>query len=165
MKKLFILLSLLATVYSSHSQSSTDRITYVVTGTGFNSTELPVMGVTQGVSNLGVTFSGSVSKSSFSDFILTKKPDINSKNFNIQSISSNQPATIEIKYYTSGSATPYRSYRLKNVLLTGFKTTVGGAGATFMENWSFTYSDYGFKDWVNNTSFNYNIPTAVLSAY
>ena len=146
--------------------ASTDNITYEITGTGFRSTEFPVIAITQGVTNDGIPPLGAP-KPTFADFSFIKKPDINSKTFNQRTIYYSPPPTvsIEFKLYAAGAATPYISYRLKNLLFTGIHTSVGGGAATFFESVSFTFTDYGFKDWVTNIGFNYNVATRVISAY
>lgn len=147
--------------------ASTDSITYVITGTGFRSTEFPVIGITQGVTNQGISPLGGSSKPTFMDFSFTKKPDLNSKFFNQRTIYYSTPpaASIEFKLYAAGAATPYISYRLKNPLFTGITTSVGGGTANFIESVSFTFTDYGFKDWVTNTGFNFNVTSRLISAY
>ncbi|MES2773144.1 MAG: type VI secretion system tube protein Hcp [Bacteroidota bacterium] len=146
------------------ASSSTDSITYMVTGTGFSSTELPAGAITQGVTNNGISCCGSPSRIEFNDFNFTKIPDINSYAFyRGATLHNNQSTLIEFKFYASGAATPYMSYRLKNIVFTRIKPGVGSG--PFVESISFVFDNYGFKDWVTNANFNYNLTTGVFSAY
>ena len=160
-------LSLVGAAPGSLSSTSTDSITYLVTGNGFNSIELPVSGLTQGIVNDGISVIGTVSKPVFADFKFAKKPDINSKTFHLRTVYYTAPATasIEFKLYAAGAATPYISYRFKNLLFTGINTIVGAGAPTFIETVSFKFSDFGLKNWVTNNGLNFNIATGVVSAY
>jgi type VI protein secretion system component Hcp len=143
--------------------ATTDRITYMVTGTGFSTTEETVASLTQNVNNSGITGGGNISKPEFPDFIFTKKADINSKSFNLAAVKLSA-ATIEFKVYALGAATPYISYKLKNIVLKTMKAAVT-PGAPVMETVTFMFSDYGFKDWGTSGNYNYNLATGVFSAY
>jgi len=158
-------LSMIGAVAGSTS-SSTDSLTYMITGTGFTASELPAVALAQGVTNLGIIGgTGSQSKPTFTDFNFTKIPDINSKPFNQAAVKWVVPAAIEFKFYAAGAATPYISYRLKNIMLSSFKTSAGAGDATFIESISFKFDNYGFKDWVTGANFNFNVTTGVVTAY
>ncbi|MEO7313381.1 MAG: type VI secretion system tube protein Hcp [Chitinophagaceae bacterium] len=157
-------LSMFGTVTGSAS-SSTDSITYMVTGTGYTTTELPAGAITQGVTNQGIIGgSGNLSKPTFADFNFTKIPDVNSYDFYLGAVQRGpRPASIEFKFYAAGAATPYMSYRLKNIIFTSMKPSVGSV--PFIESISFVFDDYSFKDWVTNANFSYNLTTGVFSSY
>ncbi|MES2650041.1 MAG: hypothetical protein V4717_24405 [Bacteroidota bacterium] len=160
-------LSLVGTAPGSRYSTSTDSITYLVTGNGFTSIELPVIGLTQGITNEGISVIGTVYKPVFEDFKFAKKADINSKTFHLKTMYFIGPitASIEFKLYAEGAAIPYLSYRFKNLVFTGINTSVGEGVQTFIETVSFTFSDFGLKNWVTNNGLNFNIATSVVSAY
>ena len=74
-------------------------------------------------------------------------------------------ASIEFKIYAAGASVPYISYRLKNILITSFKSVGASNGGPVIESVSFNFQNYGFMDWVNSVSFGYNVRTGAPSAY
>lgn len=137
-------------------------IKYLVTAPGFSATEQDVSSAQVGA-GFGASFSGT-SPSSASEFVFTKQLDINSKAFNLATLVSGGPYTsIEFKYYAANSSVPYLSYRFKNVYFTGYSVSSGGDLPT--ESVSVFYENYGFKDWVNNLEFGYNVNTHVITVY
>jgi hypothetical protein len=138
-------------------------IKYLVTAPGFTATEEDA-GSAQVGAGFGVTFSGGASPSSASDFIFTKQLDINSKAFNLATLVSGGPYTaIEFKYYAQDATVPYLSYRFKNVYFSGYAVSSGGERP--FESISVFYENYGFKDWVNNLEFGYNVNTHTVTSY
>ena len=165
MKNLFLLVASFAWMVSSQAQSA-DRITYTITGTGFSTTENEMVELTQSVTTPSFYLSGSVTiaKPEFT-FHFTKPADINSKSFNQAIILVTKIPSIEFKIYAAGAADPYISYQLKNITLLGFKPSAAAGGSPFLENISLYFENWGFKDWVNNLSYGFNVLTQLPSAY
>ena len=145
--------------------ATTDRITYTVSATGFSTTEETLVALNQGMTIHSLYINGVLqpAKPKF-DFTITKESDINSKSFNLAADMGTVLASIEFKIYAAGTSDPYVSYRLKNVVLTNYRPS-GAAGGPFIENVSFDLLNYGFKDWVNNVSFDYNLQTTQITPY
>lgn len=72
-------------------------------------------------------------------------------------------SNVEFKYYASNSSIPYLSYKFQNVYFSGYSVSSGGERP--IESLSVNYKIYGFKDWVNNVSFGYDVVTHTLTAY
>jgi type VI protein secretion system component Hcp len=70
---------------------------------------------------------------------------------------------IEFKFYASGASVPYLSYRFQNVYFTAY--SISAAGDLPSEAVSVNYKNYGYKDWVFNVSFGYDIITHTSTAY
>jgi type VI secretion system secreted protein Hcp len=138
------------------------NITYQIIGPGFNGAELPVYSAQVGM-GFGVSQPGPPSPSSASEFVFTKQLDANSMGFQLATLQGTLYADIEFKFYATGSAVPYISYKFKNVYLTGYSASSGGD--TPSESVSVNYKNYGFKDWVNNVSFGYDIVTHAVTSY
>jgi type VI protein secretion system component Hcp len=144
--------------------SSTGRITYSITGSGYNSQADTVLTLTQEVTNEGY-INGVVPKSQFADFSFTKPKDINSRSFNMSATIPALLPSIEIKVYAAGAANPYISFRLLNIIIKSFTSTGPAAGNPYYETIAFSFENYGFRDWVHNVSFGYNVKTGTVSAY
>ncbi len=148
------------------SSTPTDRITYTITGipgAGFTSLEFPVYTLTQEITN--TLFNGSPGKPRFSDFSFTKPSDKNSTGYSLMAAVPTLLPSIELKVYAAGAVTPYISYRLKNIIITDFNSNGASAGNSYIENISFSFENYGFKDWVNNLSFGFNVKMRQITAY
>jgi len=149
--------------------SNTDRITYQVTAQGFTGTEKDVFSLSHGVStqvSIGVGGGGTtVGAANLSSFNFTKEFDINSKSFNLASVLGTKLTSIEFKVYATGSAVPYLSYRYKNVYIESYQVSGSAGGGALIENVSIAFENYGFKDWVNNLEFGYNIISKETSSY
>ncbi|MES2650040.1 MAG: type VI secretion system tube protein Hcp [Bacteroidota bacterium] len=145
------------------SATPTDRITYALIGNLFDSRELPVNTLTQEVT---VSFdNGFPSKASPSDFSFTKPADRHSPAFSRMAAVPTLLSSIEFKVYAAGAVSPYISYRLKNIVVKAFSSNGASVGEPYTENISFSFENYGFKDWVNNISFGFNIKLFQLSVY
>jgi type VI protein secretion system component Hcp len=147
--------------------SNTDRITYQVTAPGFSGAEEDVYSLSHGVSSpvsigIGGTTVGTASLSSFN---FMKKFDINSKSMKLASIQGTKLTSIEFKVYASGSLVPYLSYRYKNAYVESYQLSGSAGGDVLVESVSIAFENYGFKDWVNNLEFGYNVATKTLTAY
>ena len=169
MKKWYLLIASLAWIYNLQAQSSTDRITYKVTGTGFSTTELELVSLTQSETRPvgNGTTSGSIGKPAFNSFNFTKPADINSKSFN-QAIATNalpKLPSIEFKIYAAGAATPYVSFQVKNVYVSKFKPSAASGAGGYLEDISISFENWGFKDWVNNLSYGFSFITQTVSPY
>lgn len=158
-------LSLGARLPSSMS-TSTDKITYQVSGTGFSATEEEVLSLSQGVSNpTSISGGGLISSSpSLSTINIMKEMDINSVALNKAPMLGTKFASIEIKLYAAGSSIPYASYRLKEAIIESYQVSVS-AGSSLIESVSIAFENYGFKDWVQNQEFGFNVITKTISTY
>ncbi|MDB5203792.1 MAG: hypothetical protein JWQ27_3201 [Ferruginibacter sp.] len=134
---------------------------YYVNGPGFSMGENDATSAQVGA-GFGASYSGN-SVSSSSEFVFTKILDVNSKAFNLATLTSSGPYTIEFKFYAANSAVPYLSYQLKNAYFSGYAVSSGGD--TPFESISVFYENYGFKDWVNNVEFGYNAKTHTVTTY
>lgn len=152
----------------SGMSSSTDKITYLVTGTtNFSITEKEIYSASHGIS-VPVASGGTghqVGNPAFSSFSFTKEIDINTEGINLAVINGTQLPAIEFKYYASGATVPYLSYRFKNVVIEAYQVSGSAGGGPLVENITIAFINYGFKDWVNNKEFGFNRATNVASAY
>ena len=147
--------------------SSTDRITYQVSGAGFSGTEEAVFSLSHGVS-IPTTIGGggiTAGTASLSSFNLAKEFDINSKSMNMASVLGTIFASIEFKVYATGSLVPYVSYRYKNIIVESYQVSGSAGGGPLIESVSIAFENYGMKDWVNNFEFGYNLVTKTITAY
>lgn len=137
-------------------------ITYRVSAPGFNGLEMPAYSAQVGV-GIGVSQPSPPSLSTASEFVFTKQLDYNSKGFQQATLIGILYPEIEFKFYASGSAVPYLSYRFQNIYFTGYSISSGGDLPS--EAVSVNYKNYGYKDWVNNVSFGYDVVTHTSTAY
>ena len=147
--------------------TTTDKITYQVTGAGFSTGEMEMLSLSHGASNPTVISGGQLvasGQSSLSSFNLMKEMDVNSKSFNLATLMGTKFASIEFKLYASGATIPYASYKYKDVIFEAYQTS-GSAGSSLIESISVAFENYGFKDWVNNMEFGYNLITRNTTAY
>jgi hypothetical protein len=166
MKKPFFLIVLLAGFFTSRAQfPSTDRITYTISGAGFSGVEETALLIKPGTNSNASSGLGGITFNPTFNFYFTKEPDINSNSFNLAADAGTILSSIEFKINAAGAVTPYMSYQLKNIVLTGFKTTGAAFGGPVLETLSLMFLNYGFKDWVNNVSFGYNVQNRTLTAY
>jgi len=150
----------------SNMSTTTDRITYVVTGSGFGTTEKEIYAYSTGVTTPTGTSGGGIigGNPSFSSFNFTKTLDINSKALNLATIVGTKFSAIEFKFYATGAVVPYISYRLRNVIIESYQVS-GAAGGEVMESISIAYEIYGFKDWVNSMEFGFNVINKTVTTY
>lgn len=151
----------------STQSTNTDRMTYQVSGPGFSNNEQPLLSLSNGVSLTTNIGAGGLTAGSrnFSDFNFMKEMDINSKTFNLGAIIGTKYASIEIKLYASGASVPYVSYRYKNVIISSYQISASAGGGPVTESMSVAFENYGFKDWVNNVEFGFNLINGALSTY
>jgi len=147
--------------------TSTDRITYLITASDFMPVEYPVIGLSHEVTNNATVGLGGITnnRAEFSEFNFTKKQDRNSPSFNRLAAIPTLLTSIEFKVYAAGAVTPYMSYRLKNIIITGFISNGAAVGDPYVESIFFNFENYGFKDVVNNVSYGYNVKTRLLTSY
>jgi hypothetical protein len=148
--------------FPSSQQTTGASITYQVSAPGFSGGELPVFSAQVG-SGIGVVQPSSTSASSTSEFIFTKELDVNSMGFNLATLQGTLCTNIEFKFYASNASVPYLSYRFQNVYFSGYSVSSGGERP--IESISVNFKNYGFKDWVNNVSFGYDVVTHSLTSY
>ena len=144
----------------------TDRITYQICAPGWSCAEETLLAMSHGVSNPATLGLGGITpgNASFSSFNLTKEMDINSMNFNQLTILGIELPSIEIKFYAQGQASPYLSYRFRDIVLESYQTS-GSLGGQLIESVSILFEIYGFKDWENNKEFGYNLVTKTITTY
>lgn len=142
--------------------TTTDRMTYQITGGAFNTAELGFLAASVGVSNPNSTPGGIPSASSYS---FLKADDINSKHFNMAPFLGTHFASIEFKYYATGASVPYASVRLKDIYIESYQTSLSAGGGSLTESISIAYDNYGFKDWVNGLEFGYSTITRTITVY
>lgn len=137
-------------------------ITYSVVAMGFNQAEFDVTSATVGM-GAGIQQPMPPSNATVSEFVFTKLLDVNSNYFQRAILQGQLIQSIEFKYYTGGSAIPYLSYRFRNLYFTGYSSSSGGERP--LESVSVNFRYYGFKDWVNNVEFGWDVVNNVLSTY
>jgi type VI protein secretion system component Hcp len=169
MKIWYLLIALLGWMYSLTAQSTNDRITYKVTGTGFSTTEEELIALTQ-KDTLPSTYTGttySIGKPKFVTFTFSKPRDINSRSFNqaIATPTLQVIPSVEFKIYAAGAAEPYISFQVKNFYLIKLQSSAASGGSFYLENFSIEFENWGFKDWVNNVSYGFNFKTLSVSTY
>ncbi len=140
--------------------TNTDSITYTITdaSNGFTNGTFPLQSLSTGASNTG----GGMSF--IQDVNFSKLQDINSIAFTKATISSPNLSTmvIEIKVYTPGENNPYYSIKMTNVIITSYSV---GVGSELNEQISVLPVIFGYKDWINNTSFAWNDATNMEVPY
>lgn len=137
-------------------------ITYSVVAMGFNQAEFDVLSAQVGMA-VGISPPNPPGPASVSEFVFTKQLDVNSNWFQFAILKGQFISSIEFKYYSTGSAVPYLSYRFRNVYFTGYSSSSGGDRPSESVSVNFRY--YGFKDWVNNLEFGWDIANNVASTY
>lgn len=137
-------------------------ITYRVVAPGFNGIEMPAFSAQVGA-GFGLSQPSPPSSSSASEFIFTKQLDINSPGFQQATFLGTVFPDIEFKFYAMNAAVPYMSLRFQNVYFTGYSLSSGGDLPS--ESVSVNYKNFGFKDWVNNVSYGYDVVTRTITAY
>jgi type VI protein secretion system component Hcp len=140
-------------------------ITYTIASpAGFNGIEMPVLSTQVSVSiNVNQSQGTNVSAPSFGEFAFAKILDANSMSFQLATMQGTVCPSIEFKFYVGGSAIPYLSYRFKNVYISSYAVSSGGDTPT--ESISINYKNYGYKDWINNVFFGYDVATHAITAY
>ena len=146
---------------------SGDSLTYTLNGMGsyFINGTYPLSSFNTGGNTAYVPGGPAPTTSSWSSLSLSKERDGNSIPF-LQNLADNTlKAEIEIKIYETGASTPYYSIKVQNFYVTGVSMGTSANGAGLIESIFINGNIIGFKDWVNNLSFSYNIVTEVLGTY
>lgn len=156
--------------FSSIVSANTDSITYTLTGAanGFTNGTYGVLSISCGGSN-----SGTPAGTNLNDIAFSKMTDINSISFFSNMASSTlQPSAAQaiiFNFYVAGAATPYYSIKFTNWKVSSVLNGAASAQSTGLnEQVSVTVFDtgiIGFKDWINNKSFGYNVVTKTVVAY
>ena len=148
-----------------------DSITYTITGAanGFtNGVFGTISSLSTGLVNT-YNFAGGgtgAGKPNFQDVAISKSLDSNSVAFIkwIAQGATNANMVIEFKMFTSGSATPKYSIKLKQPYITSY--TVGaGSGGELNEQISMSGGTYGYKNWITNQSYAWDVFNNALAAY
>ncbi len=142
-----------------------DSITYTITGgpTGYTNGTFNCLSVQNGILNSG----GGVAN--FQDVSIAKEMDINSTAFakgvplGLQSGSGS--FIIEILFYKKSTTTPYYSVKLTECMITSYQLGASNSGSMFQEQISIKPTKYGFKNWVNNLSFGWDVAMNKLIPY
>jgi type VI protein secretion system component Hcp len=143
------------------SASNGDSITYTISGpNSFVPGNYKVLSMSYGGSNPGTT----ISQTYMQDVHISKDRDINSVHFFSNMISAQLNGLIEFKMYVPGAATPYYSVKLTNWRISSVQQGLGGGGGV-TDQISFLPGTIGFKDWINNISFSYNLTTNIIGTY
>ena len=156
--------------FAAIAAANTDSITYTLTGAanGFTNGTYGVLSISCGGSN-----SGTPAGTNLNDIAFSKMADINSISFFSNMASSTlQPSVaqaIVFNFYVAGAATPYYSIKFTNWKVSSVLNGAASAQSTGLnEQVSVTVFDtgiIGFKDWINNKSFGYNVVTKTVVAY
>ena len=152
---------------SGVNATSTDRITYMLSGPGFSGVEEQILAVSHGVSNPVTIGPGGATAvtPSLSSFNFTKLMDFNSNNINRFTIAGSKFASVEIKFYALGQSSPYVSYKFSNFIFESYQVSAAAGSGSAVESVSIAYEIYGFKDWEHNLSFGYNVVSKTFTAY
>ena len=140
--------------------ASTDSITYFVSGPGssdFSLATFDLLALSEGGFRSGPAIS-------WTDLNITKENDINSIPF-LKTLSIGAVVgMIEVKIYESGATTPYYSIKLTawSVSSVSFSSSTNDPGRK-LESISLSAEKIGFKDWINNQFFTYDVMTNIVS--
>jgi type VI protein secretion system component Hcp len=133
-----------------------DSITYTIFGWGSPGT---IINYSQGSSHPGGTGFAQVQ-----DFGFIKFNDINSTEFRKRLFSAQVTANIEFKCYLPGTTTLYFSIKLYSFRVSSYRVA-GSVSDKLIEEYSLTFTKIGFKDWINGTSFGYDLNTKLVESY
>jgi type VI protein secretion system component Hcp len=161
--------STLATLNATTTAASTDSITYTISNAaaGFMNGVFRAISIGSVASNPNSAGNQNLGPSSFSDLVFVKPMDINSTNFSkaVATGLLQGSMVIEFKVFTKGAVTPYYSIKVTTMVVTSFNISLGGASEGFVEQISVNPTIFGYKNWVNNTSFSWNQVTRVAGVY
>jgi hypothetical protein len=146
---------------SINSVTGLDSITYTVTSNSGFFTTGTFNAVS--ISHSGNSPTGGIPIMSTLTF--TKNFDINSIPFKKAFASQTVSQTIEFFVYNPGSSTPYYSVKLKNWRISIASFDVSSMNGSLTESYQLECLNIGFKDWVNNNSFGFNVQTGQIVAY
>ena len=149
---------------SLSATAGADVITYTITNAalGFTNGTFNILNVSHGLAATGSA------AANFQSISFTKALDINSTGFAKAVATGTTPGSasmvIEIKFFTQGSASPYYSLKATNIRV-GSYNIVAGIDSPFNEQISISPIIYGYKDWVNNLSFGWNVGNNAAVSY
>lgn len=130
--------------------TNTDSITYTVTNAsnGFTNGTFPILALSNGISNQGA-------QSMIQDVSFSKLQDINTIAFTKATITSPNLSAmvIEIKVYAPGENDPNYSIKLTNLHISTYSV---GISPGINEQISILPVIFGYRDWINGTSFAWN---------
>ncbi|MBE0640198.1 MAG: type VI secretion system tube protein Hcp [Bacteroidales bacterium] len=142
------------------SGTTTESITYTFFGpNSFGQGTYDLIAMSYGGSNFG-----NINNANIQDVSISKLQDINSVNFFKEMISGSMNGGIEFKMYAPGQTSPYYSVKLTNWKVSSVQQSLGVGGEIY-ESISFTFENIGFKDWINNSGFTFNLVTKVIGPY
>lgn len=142
------------------SGTTTESITYTFFGpNSFGQGTFDLIAMSYGGSNFG-----NINNANLQDVNISKLQDINSVNFFKEMISGSMNGGIEFKMYAPGQTTPYYSVKLTNWKVSSVQQSLSTGGEIY-ESISFTFENIGFKDWINNSGFTFNLVTKVIGPY
>jgi type VI protein secretion system component Hcp len=149
----------LAGISSALSATSNDSITYTFFGpNSFVQGTFSIVSLYTGGSNSGS------SAAYMQDVSFLKYKDVNTVNFMKTMVSGTMVGGIEFKMYVPGATTPYYSVKLSNWEVSSDSQSMS-IGGELVESISLAPQIIGYKDWVNNISFSYNLTTFVIGNY
>jgi hypothetical protein len=140
--------------------ATAESITYSFFGpNSFGPGVFNVLSMSYGGSNFGT-----INNANIQDVSISKFQDIHSVNFFKEMITGSMNGGIEFKMYAPGQTTPYYSVKLSNWKVASVQQSVA-SGGQILESISFTFENIGFKDWINNSGFTFNLVNKVIGPY
>jgi hypothetical protein len=155
--------------FAAIAAANADSLTYTLTGAanGFTNGTYGVLSISGGGSN-----SGTPAGTNFNDISFLKLADINSipflSNMSSSTLQSSASQAIVFNFYAAGAATPYYSIKSTNWKVSSVSNGAPSERPGLYEAISvsvFETGIIGFKDWINNKSFGYNVVTKTVVAY
>ncbi|MEO7446401.1 MAG: hypothetical protein ABIT96_08130 [Ferruginibacter sp.] len=110
----------------------------------------------------GGTVGGSVQKADSLTFY--KEFDGNSIPFKRANLGANALPALEIDQYLSNGTKTF-SIKLSNVLITSQLSYISEKTGKLTERYTFSAATIGYKDWINNKSFSYNVSARSFGTY
>jgi type VI protein secretion system component Hcp len=148
------------------------NITYTVTGTTVGGLAYET-GVLSAFDYSGISFTpkpsvvggGSSKPRNVDSVVILKEFDGNSLPFMRASIGGNTIAEIEIKHFLPNDVNPFFSIKLTTVYVTSQSYFISETTGRRTERLVLQPNKIGFKDWANNKSFSYDLPTLSFGVY
>jgi hypothetical protein len=97
--------------------------------------------------------------------IIYKEFDGNSIIFKRAHLAGQNIQGMEISQFLPNAATPFYSIRLTNFLVNSQSYFISEKTGKLTEKYGLVPLIIGYKDWINNKSFSYNVATAIFGAY
>ncbi len=146
-------------IINNITSTSHDSITYTVPSgaAALTAGTFPLTNLTQAQQTTG-------SNPSVSDFYMQKAFDNNSNNFAQNSFTGTHSSFIEFKLYLPSASIPYYSIKLYNFYTSNYRVMNDLLGGV-IEQVQLKCTKIGFKDWVNNRSFGWDIAANMLTGY